>query len=82
MDAKITAILERMKKQTAKESVSQQLLDMGQLLTLVAEEESKSAEKVRKQTEKLICLTWALVGLTVSLLLLTAILCYDAHQHH
>lgn len=53
---------------------------MAELHYLIAEEQSKSAERVEKQTSKLIHLTWALVGLTIALLVLTAVLYKDSHQ--
>ena len=54
---------------------------MATIHAIIAEEQSKSADKVERQTDKLIVLTWALVGLTAVLLLFTAYLSYDVYQH-
>lgn len=58
---------------------SQQSPFIAKLHVLIAEEESKAAEKVERQTNKLIRLTWALVILTLALFFLTAYLSYDAY---
>jgi hypothetical protein len=54
---------------------------LAQLMTIVAEEQEKSAAKVQRQTTWLIFLTWALVALTAALLVFTMCLYQDARTH-
>ncbi len=79
MDAKITEIVSRMKKQLGPSYVTVQLGDFAELSALIAEQQAESARQMERQTTTLIRLTWAIAILTAVLLFFTVVLYQDAH---
>ena len=77
---KIKALIEQMKRFIGVgDGDRQQRPLMAEIQAIIADEQSKAAEKLERQTRQLVYLTWAIVGLTAVLLFFTMYLYKDAH---
>lgn len=80
MNSRVGEIVAEMKGYGNEIYISRQAGLMGELLSIISEEQAQSAQKLEKQTTSLIRLTWSLVVLTLALLFFTVVLYQDAHE--